>query len=325
MVSSPGAFEVYTAWPFDSTEARRRQQETAASLQLPVEFGIDLGQGVMLTFELIPAGRSRLGSPPDEPGHEGDEALRFVTFQTPFYMCKTQLTRAQYKAVTGAYPNECEREDTSGGGGGSYPALVLYDDADSWFLPPLNSVVPQGMVVRFPTADEWEHACRAGTETTWYSGSDEAALGRIGWYGGNSGDARHPVGQKGANPWGLCDMVGNVWTWAFTSGGSTATDCLVKGGSFNSEAFGNGCRTGNLMIQSVPSGFRVMVDLPDAALGVRERAGRELRVSQAPAESRIHTVWRAGSVLLQGPGGAFLLTGRVLVAPGNSPMRLPAR
>ena len=106
LVSVSGAFEVYTVWPFDSAEARRRQQEAAASLQLPVEFSVDLGVGVPLVFELIPAGRSRLGSPPTEPGYEGDEALRFDTITAPFYMCKYQLTRAQYKAVTGGYPND---------------------------------------------------------------------------------------------------------------------------------------------------------------------------------------------------------------------------
>jgi formylglycine-generating enzyme required for sulfatase activity len=73
---------------------------------------------------------------------------------------------------------------------------------------------------RLPTEAEWEHACRAGTETSFYTGesltTDQANYnGDYPWDGkkGKNTGRTVAVGSYPANPWGLYDMAGNVWQW----------------------------------------------------------------------------------------------------------------
>ena len=61
------------------------------------------------------------------------------------------------------------------------------------------------------TEAEWEYACRsAGKEEKYSGGSD---IDKVAWYGDNSGDSTHPVGQKMPNGLGIHDMSGNIYEW----------------------------------------------------------------------------------------------------------------
>src|SRR5690606_25441983 len=61
---------------------------------------------------------------------------------------------------------------------------------------------------RLLTDAEWQYACKAGTKGYRYDSID-----KIAWYQDNSNGSVQQVGELRPNPWGLYDMVGNVWEW----------------------------------------------------------------------------------------------------------------
>ncbi|MCA8925073.1 MAG: formylglycine-generating enzyme family protein, partial [Planctomycetes bacterium] len=67
---------------------------------------------------------------------------------------------------------------------------------------------------RLPSEEEWEYACRAGTETPWSFGAySPEAFERYAWPPSASPLPAHPVGKKRPNAFGLYDMHSGVREW----------------------------------------------------------------------------------------------------------------
>lgn len=150
-----------------------------------------------MKFTLIPAGEFMMGS----EEYYWSKPVRTVKIRTPFYLGINPVTQREWKAIMGNNPSKWNGND-------------LPVESISWnevqdFIKKMNEKEGTNKY-RLPTEAEWKYAARAGTTTRYFFGDDYSKLGEYAWYSGNSGEKTHPVGKKGANPWGLCDMHGNV-------------------------------------------------------------------------------------------------------------------
>ncbi|MBR5691119.1 MAG: formylglycine-generating enzyme family protein, partial [Verrucomicrobia bacterium] len=182
-----------------------------------MDITIPLSNTVSLDMIWIKPGTFMMGSPENELGRSDDEVQHQVTLTKGYWLGKYEVTQAQYEAVTGSNPANFK--------GSNRPVEnVNWFDAVN-FCEKLTEIekaagrLPEGYEYTLPTEAQWEYACRAGTAAALNSGknlSDESEcseMDEVGWYGYNSDNETHSVGQKMPNAWGLYDMHGNVWEW----------------------------------------------------------------------------------------------------------------
>ena len=190
----------------------------------PKNTTVDLASGLRMAFVLIEKGSFKMGSPAEEKGRNpykvsfDVEQQHEVEITKPFYMAKYPVTQEQYRTITlgspsnfsdtGIFKKQVQGLDTS-----KFPVEnVSWDDAQA-FCKQMRESDKQGRKFRLPTEAEWEFACRAGAKTAYFFGDDAKNLGDYAWIEKNSEGRMHEVGTRKPNPWGLCDMHGNVWQW----------------------------------------------------------------------------------------------------------------
>ena len=133
------------------------ETETAKDTGAPERLRITIGKDVTLEFRLIPAGKFMMGSPKEEPGHEGDEPLHEETVAEPFYLMETQLTLEAHRALLGGDPPGPQASDDL-----KLPARVMYRDAVDKIGPALAKVALKGWTPILVDRVRLEYAARAG-------------------------------------------------------------------------------------------------------------------------------------------------------------------
>ena len=202
---------------------------------------------------VIPAGSFVMGTPAAERATGADAAegeVVVITLERPFALSRHEVTRGEYSrfiADSGYEPQSgcrvwdpaLSRFSDDGRRGWQDPATpaapadevpvscVSFADAEA-FAGWLSSKT--GSRYRLPSEAEWEYAARAGSRTLRPWGDDAesgcdfantydlvaAARYRLGWPQAGCRDGfadLAPVGQFGANAFGLHDMIGNVREW----------------------------------------------------------------------------------------------------------------
>lgn len=163
------------------------------------------GEGPLMA--VIPAGRFLMGSPDDESGRSSDEGPQHeVIIAQPFALGVYAITFAEYDHFCKV--THRKTPDDNSWGRKNCPVInISWHDAQAYYVW-LSEQTEKSY--RLPSEAEWEYACRAGTQTPFYTGETidlkpanfDLAHGRT-----------LPVGSFAPNAFGLYDMHGNVWEW----------------------------------------------------------------------------------------------------------------
>jgi formylglycine-generating enzyme required for sulfatase activity len=174
-----------------------------------------------MEFVLIPKGTFQMGSPKSERDRNffemrfDAEDLHNVEITRPFYLAKYPVTQEQYQTLMKNNPSwfQAGKLFEKGQDTKRFPVeYVSWDEAQA-FCKKMRENDKHGRKFRLPSEAEWEYACRAGTKTAYFSGDDERDLGEYAWFVDNAESRTHEVGTRRPNPWGLYDMLGNVYQW----------------------------------------------------------------------------------------------------------------
>jgi formylglycine-generating enzyme required for sulfatase activity len=164
---------------------------------------------------VVPAGEFMMGAPPngsitdilEGPQHK-------VTIAKPFAIGKFEVTFAEWDVCVsvGGCPPEGVQATEIGWGRGRQPIIYVSWNQAQAYVAWLSKMT--GKTYRLLTEAEWEYAARAGTTTVYYWGAE------IGQNNANCRDCGDqwtgrpkPVGSFPPNPFGLYDMLGNLWEW----------------------------------------------------------------------------------------------------------------
>lgn len=201
--------------------------------------------GIKYNMVWVDGGTFRMGATSEQgsDAYSDEKPVHSVTMSS-YYIGKTEVTQALWKAVMGSNPSEFK--------GDNWPVeSVSWNDCQA-FIRKLNALTGQNF--RLPTEAEWEFACRGGNNSRGYKYSGSNYIDNVAWYDGNSGDKTHPVATKSPNELGIYDMSGNVWEWCadwygdYSSGRQTnpkgpygGSYRVSRGGSWDGNA--GGCRS----------------------------------------------------------------------------------
>ncbi|CCI18078.1 hypothetical protein MICAF_3480012 [Microcystis aeruginosa PCC 9807] len=285
------------------------EEKLKTSKQNPADNFTEMLPGdLALEMIAIPAGEFMMGSDGYDdlkhdyylqyiPDHDAASPIHKVKVPA-FHMGKYPITQAQYEAVMGNNPSNFRYEQ---GKSKQNPVEQVNWNMAQEFCQKLSEIT--GKNYQLPTESQWEYACRAGTTTKYFFGEkpqyikkyaqirtcqyyhqiycyfnqEEYEVGSefIEKFKWKEPSYIISVGCLKPNPWGLYDLLGNVWEWCQddwvdgyhghpSDGSAMNTESnvkVVRGGCFESSqndccSFSRSSRDINIADKTL--GFRVV-------------------------------------------------------------------
>ena len=192
--------------------------------------------GANFTMVALKGGEVLMGSPESEPGRNEDEGPQYRAKVSPFWIGKYEVTWDEFepfmktpvarrkdgtrleprsaKTFAGliSSPTTPYTDMSFGMGVEGFPAICMTHHAASKYCQWLSAQT--GHFYRLPTEAEWEYACRAGSTTPYWYGSDPEKLIELEVFDPEQVRVGYEkIGTGEPNPWGLYDIHGNVMEW----------------------------------------------------------------------------------------------------------------
>lgn len=215
-----GAWGITTFLPSLSPAARMvaatsTEALAATTMPVPVTGSLPSGEGMVK----VPAGTYEVGYSPADQYHSAEQAVELKEFWIDQYQV-TNEQYAKFMAETGAPAPEIWPA------GNDHPVRGVPWDQAVAYCSWLNK--------RLPSEAEWEAAGRgSGSDPQMFPwGNDDSASGQVAGFPDND---TYPIGTLSFNksPFGVFDMVGNVWEWVGDTYASTqAGTKFMHGGRY---------------------------------------------------------------------------------------------
>ena len=209
----------------DEIEELKKNVNEPKEVKIPDQFVNSVG----MKFNLVNKGKFVMGSDQNENGDKTELIKREVEIKKPFYLGVYEVSIGEMQALKDrsvdffySIPNE----------GPNFPFHGISHEKAmricKW-LSELADERKEKRVYRLPSEEEWEYACRAGTQTPFFFGV--SLKGKANY----QNNMVKPVGSYPPNKWGFYDMHGNVWELTSPKPKDLPNSYILKGGCYFSE------------------------------------------------------------------------------------------
>ncbi|MCA8975774.1 MAG: SUMF1/EgtB/PvdO family nonheme iron enzyme [Planctomycetes bacterium] len=152
-----------------------------------------------IVFRRVPKGEFDMGDDGNDPMWRPRHR---VVLSRDYLLAETELTVGQWQRCAAEFALDPGVPIPAGDA--ELPMTLSCLDAEA---------LAQRFGYRLPTEAEWERACGGGLPRDDEPWRKEAGMREYAWFHRNSMSQSHAVATRKANPFGLYDMLGNLWEW----------------------------------------------------------------------------------------------------------------